>query len=99
MKNPLLHYSFSTLWDHLETIQRYTTLGAEELNGRGTQFSVLKLLGNPLAIFLKQYVLKRGFMDGIPGFVASILSVAHVFIKYAKLYEIQKEDMKKSSKP
>lgn len=87
LRNPLLHYSFSSIQDHLETIQRYTTSGAEELAARGRRFSLFRLFVSPLAMFLKHYVMKRGFMDGLPGLIACILSGLHEFIKYAKLYE------------
>jgi len=88
--HPLLHYSFESILDHLQTIQRYTTLGAEGLFREGRTFSLLRLLGSPIGMFLKQYLLKRGFLDGIPGLVACVLSGVHEFVKYAKLYELQK---------
>jgi hypothetical protein len=49
-------------------------------------------------MFLQQYVGKRGFLDGTPGLVASVLSAFHEFVKYAKLYELtRKEDLSNSS--
>jgi glycosyltransferase involved in cell wall biosynthesis len=88
LKNPLFHYSFPRIEDHLSTIQQYTTLGAESLAKAGRVFSLARLLGSPLAMFLQQYIGKRGFLDGIPGLVASVLSAFHEFVKYAKLYEL-----------
>jgi hypothetical protein len=43
----------------------------------------------PLGRFIKQYVLKRGFLDGLVGLVVCILAAFSVFMKYAKLFEIQ----------
>ncbi len=91
MNNPLFHYSFPSIRDHLQTIQEYTTLGAESLARSGRTFSLARLLGSPLFMFLQQYVGKRGFLDGIPGLVASVLSGYHEFVKYAKLYELTKK--------
>lgn len=89
LKHPLLHYSFPSIRDHLETMQEYTTLGAESLARSGRSFSLARLLGSPLAMFFQHYVGKRGFLDGIPGLVASVLSAFHEFVKYAKLYELE----------
>ena len=88
LKNPLFHYSFPSIEDHLRTIQQYTTLGAESLANAGRVFSLARLLGSPLFMFLQQYIGKRGFLDGIPGLIASLLSAFHEFVKYAKLYEL-----------
>lgn len=87
---PLVHHSFASVEAHLRTIQRYTTLAARELGRGGRPFSLLRLLGSPLVLFVKQYVLKRGFLDGVPGLVACVLSAVHEFVKYAKLYELEK---------
>ncbi len=91
LEHPLLHYSFPSIQDHLRTIQQYTSLGAASLARSGRSFSLARLLGSPLFMFLQQYVGKRGFLDGIPGLVASVLSAFHEFVKYAKLYELTKE--------
>jgi glycosyltransferase involved in cell wall biosynthesis len=87
LTEPLIHHSFASLEDHLQTLQRYTSLGADDLARAGRSFSLVRLLGSPLVLFVKQYVLKRGFLDGIPGLIASVLSGFHEFVKYAKLYE------------
>lgn len=88
LRQPLLHYSFPTVQAHLEAIQRYTSLGARQDRFRRRQFPLHRLLGSPWVMFLKLYVLKRGFLDGLPGLIASVLSGFHEFVKYAKLYEL-----------
>jgi cellulose synthase/poly-beta-1,6-N-acetylglucosamine synthase-like glycosyltransferase len=90
LKHPLLHYSFPSIQAHLSTMQEYTSLGAASLARAGRSFSLARLLGSPLFMFLQQYVAKRGFLDGVPGLVASALSAFHEFVKYAKLYELTK---------
>ena len=37
---------------------------------------------------LKMYVLKRGFLDGLPGLILCGLSACYVFTKYAKLWHL-----------
>jgi glycosyltransferase involved in cell wall biosynthesis len=92
LEHPLFHYSFPSLQDHLQTVQQYTTLGAESLVRSGRSFSLARLLGSPLFMFLQHYVGKRGFLDGIPGLIASVLSAFHEFVKYAKLYELTRRE-------
>jgi glycosyltransferase involved in cell wall biosynthesis len=87
---PLVHHSFDSIRDHLRTLQRYTTLGAEDLVRSGRSFSLFRLLGSPLLLFAKQFFWKRGFLDGIPGLIACVLSGVHEFVKYAKLYELKR---------
>ena len=47
------------------------------------------LLGNPMGAFVKAYLLKRGFLDGTPGFAVAVMGAVSVFFKYAKLYELR----------
>ena len=89
LRNPLLHYSFPTLGEHIEVLQRYTSLSARQLFGRRGSFPLHRLLGSPLVMFLKLYLLKRGFLDGLPGLIACVLSGFHEFVKYAKLFELR----------
>jgi len=90
LNHPLFHHSFRTLGDHIQTIQSYTTLGANMMIKKGRTFSLPHMLVSPLAMFVKQYVVKRGFLDGVPGLIACVLSGVHEFVKYAKLYELDR---------
>jgi glycosyltransferase involved in cell wall biosynthesis len=82
----LLHYSFDSIEDHINTIQKFTTIGAEELYKDGKKITIFGIIGHAFFIFFKMYILKLGFLDGSAGFIASVLSSFHVFSKYAKLY-------------
>jgi len=92
LKNPLFHYSFPTIADHIQTIQRYTALGSEMLVRTERPFPWHRLLGSPVVMFVKLYIIKRGFLDGFPGLIACALSAVHEFVKYAKMYELQKKN-------
>jgi glycosyltransferase involved in cell wall biosynthesis len=90
LKNHLLHYTDRNLQHYFEKFNRYTSLAAEELNQRGRRFHLWDLLLRPSWFFFRMYVLKAGFLDGLPGFILARLSAAYVFAKYAKLWENQK---------
>jgi hypothetical protein len=38
------------------------------------------------------YLLKAGFLDGLPGFIAAVMGGYYVFLKYAKLWELRRRD-------
>jgi len=62
---------------------------AESLHARGKRAGVSNLVFNPLARFLKFYVLRRGFLEGWRGFLMACLAAHYVRLKYAKLLELQ----------
>ena len=90
----LLHYTYARVEEHVAKANRYTTLAAEDAFRRGVQPSLWKLLGSPVAVFLKSYLLKRGFLDGIHGLVLAVLHANAAFLKRAKLW-----DLRRASRP
>jgi glycosyltransferase involved in cell wall biosynthesis len=93
LKSDLLHYTDPDLKHYFEKFNKYTSLAAEELTENNKKFVLGKLIINPFVVFIKMYILKLGFLDGIPGLILCVLSANYVFTKYAKLWEysIQKE--------
>ncbi len=92
LKGELLHYSYSSVSDHLQKIDRYSTLFAQGALKRGKRFSLLKLLTSPAGAFLRRYILKRGFLDGFEGFVISVMASYYTFLKYLKLWELERSE-------
>ncbi len=88
LKHYYLHYTYANISEHLSTIDNYSTTAALEMQQAGKGFSYLHLIGNPVARFLKGYLLKQGFRDGFPGFVIAVATMFYVFIKHAKLREL-----------
>ena len=86
----ILHYPYRSLTEHLKKIDRYTTLIAEERRNRGVRFNPAKAAFAPAGEFCKKYFLKLGFLDGFPGLAIAVSSAYYTFLKYAKLYEIQR---------
>ena len=92
LTNDLLHYTDENLFHYFSKFNSYTSLAARELAPKGRKISLYDLLVRPPYLFFKMYILKLGFLDGMHGFVLSILSANYVFIKYAKLWD---EDRKR----
>jgi hypothetical protein len=86
----LQHYSFEDLADHVDRLNRYSTLAARQMFEGGRRVGPLGLMVHPVAAFLRNYVLKRGFLDGTAGLTLSAVNAYGVFIKLAKLRERQR---------
>lgn len=89
LKGEIRHHTYNSFSDYLKRLETYTTLAAADYHERGKSSSVLALAGHPPAVFIKSYILKRGFLDGAPGFAVAVMGAVSVFFKYAKLYELQ----------
>ena len=87
----LLHYSYPAISDHLRQLDRFTTLGAEQLRRRGRRATWAHLLLKPGWKFFHSYVLRAGFRDGFAGLSIAVLSSVGVFLKYAKLRLMHRE--------
>jgi len=83
----LQHFAYRDLSHHMQTMDRYTTLAADDMRARGRRAGLFDLTVHPLAAFLRNYVLRRGFLDGSAGFVISVMNAYYVFLKFAKLWE------------
>jgi glycosyltransferase involved in cell wall biosynthesis len=83
------HYPYADVSDHLQRIDRYTTLAALDMRDRGRTASPLHLLLHPPAAFLRNYVLRRGALQGRVGLTVSLLNSYYVLLKYVKLFELE----------
>jgi glycosyltransferase involved in cell wall biosynthesis len=84
LRGDLLHYTCSSIAEHLRTMDRYTSLAAQELLANGNVATPNKLLVDPAWTFLKSYVIQRGFLDGPQGLAIAWMAAFYTFLKYAK---------------
>lgn len=90
LRGDLLHESGEDLAAYLDKQNRYTTLQAEALHREGKRAHLGHMLLSPGLRFLKFYVLRGGFLDGVPGLAHILIGSFNSFIKYAKLYDLNK---------
>lgn len=90
LEGDLLHDSAEDIRRYVDKQNRYSTLHAEALYAQGVRAGYGKLLTSPLARFIKFYFLRRGFLDGGPGFAHVVIGCFAAFAKYAKLIELDK---------
>ncbi len=88
LRHDLEHYSFRDLRDQIARLNHYSTLAARQMHEAGRRASVLDLLVHPPAAFLRNYLLRRGVLDGTVGLVISLVNAYGVFLKFAKLWEL-----------
>lgn len=92
LSGDLLHESADTLESYLAKQNRYTTLAAEAAHRAGKRAGAAQVALSPVVRFIKFYLVRRGFLDGLPGFVHIAIGCFTSFAKYAKLVELQRRD-------
>ena len=97
LSGDLMHDSSDTLATYLDRQNRYTTLAARQAYDLGKSASVLHLFASPVMRFIKFYVLRLGFLDGLPGLVHISIGCMNSYFKYAKLIELRRADIREPS--
>ena len=89
LKGDCHHYSYYSVGQHLKQTEKFTDLSAQDLFSKGKKPTFVKLHLSPVATFLRNYVLKLGFLDGKEGFTIAKISDLSVKLKYQKLQRMQ----------
>jgi glycosyltransferase involved in cell wall biosynthesis len=90
LRSELQHYAYRDIAEHLETIDRYTTAAARQMYEHGRRAGLLQVIGHPPLAFLRNYILKGGITQGVPGLIISVMNAYYVFLKFAKLWELER---------
>lgn len=88
LRHELQHYSYRDIADQIERLNRYAALAARQMHEAGRRAGPLDLLVHPPAAFVRNYVLRRGVLDGAPGLVISLINAYGVFLKFVRLWEL-----------
>jgi glycosyltransferase involved in cell wall biosynthesis len=89
LREHIYHYTYASLAEYLDQLQRFSSLAAEDSRDRGGRVGLWRLALAPPAIFLKNYLLRAGFLEGGAGFLISAMAATSTFFKYAKLWEMR----------
>lgn len=87
----LYHYSITSVSEHLHLMEKYSTMAAEMMFSAGKNVWYPMIYIKALYRFLRMYVLQLGFMDGAMGFVMATNTAYYVYLKYIKLYLMQRK--------
>lgn len=85
----VVHESYSSLSDQMQKMLQYSTLWAREEFGKGRRSGPFRIVFRPAWRFISAYLLRGGFLEGLPGLAASIISAYYVFLKWTMLYEMR----------
>ncbi len=83
----IIHHPYEDLSEHLRKIDAYTRDASRELARKGNRGGVMAGIGHGLAKFMRQYVLKLGFLDGRAGLVLAVHAFFYAFHKYVRAWE------------
>jgi glycosyltransferase involved in cell wall biosynthesis len=91
LNGDILHYTVRDAAEHHLRMNRYTTLAAKQRYSEGKRASIASLFVSPVIVFLRSYIFKLGFLDGIPGFAIARFAAHYEFLKNLKLWEMGKD--------
>jgi glycosyltransferase involved in cell wall biosynthesis len=90
-RGALIHHSYPTLSDYIEHMNRYSSLGAEMVVGKGpVRFSFINIALRPLFTFIYNYFFRLGFLDGREGLLLHLYHAVYISWKYAKAWELSR---------
>lgn len=98
LEGDLFHYSFSTIQEYEKRNDEISSIAAESLYKMGKR-SGIKILTNPTWRFIKSYFIKRGFLDGYPGFIIAKNTASQAYMKYKKLNKLNRAVQNNLEKP
>ncbi|MFT6851001.1 MAG: glycosyltransferase involved in cell wall biosynthesis [Sphingobacteriales bacterium] len=90
LNGEILHYSFYTIDDYVLQNNKFSTLSAQTMHESGKSTTILRVIVAPIFSFVKNYFFKGGFLEGYFGWVIAVNSAHGNFLKYAKLYTLNK---------
>ena len=82
----LEHYPHPDIASFIESVNRYSSIRAQELHDKGVQSTIFSILTYPFGKFIYTYFIKGGFLDGVAGLVYSFMMSFHSFLVRSKLY-------------
>lgn len=87
IKGDILHYTYYNLSEHIQQADHFTKIMAKDLFEKGKRTNLFRILFKPKARFIRDYIFKRGFLDGYNGLLIAIISSYAVFLREIRLKE------------
>lgn len=96
LSGDIIHHSVENALHHHKMIgERYAPLAARQMLSRGERTSPVRIATAGFSAFFSSYVLKAGFLDGLPGYCIARFAGQHAFLKHLCLWELQNGDLAK----
>ncbi|MBM4145052.1 MAG: glycosyltransferase family 2 protein [Nitrospira sp.] len=94
LNSPIEHFSFKTYSDMVRVMEGRSSEMAKEMHAAGRRATIITPFIHGIAMFVKIYLIRLGFLEGLDGFMISLTRAGGTFLKYAKLLELQREEKK-----
>ena len=91
LKSDIIHHSYRNFEDFLAKLNRQTTWEAEKWINTGCQMTLARIIWRTIDRFFRRYVRKKGYKDGIYGFMVAYFDSFYQILSYAKYKELQKQ--------
>jgi len=98
LKNYYMHAPYADISHQIKTVDRYSGAFAEDLKETGHSFHLFNMILRPVYRFFRDYIIKAGFLDGVPGLIIVASTMYYVFMKHAKLWEMERNEKRKHGK-
>jgi glycosyltransferase involved in cell wall biosynthesis len=96
LKRAYMHTPYMDTSHQIRTVDRYSDAFAHDLYASRRRFHLFNMLGRPAYRFFRDYIFKKGFLDGIPGLIIVASTMYYVFMKHAKLWELERAEKTKA---
>ena len=90
LKGDLLHYSYYTIEEHIDQINKFSSIVAKAYYRENRKASRFNIIFHPVWRMFRDYFLKLGFLDGFYGLIISVNASHETFLKYIKLRNLYK---------
>lgn len=97
LQGNLLHYSFYSIGEHINTINKYTDLAAQEAFSQEKKRNIFHIIMSAFWRFMRDYFFKKGFKDGFYGLIICSLNAFSIFLRYSKLKHLYVQQNKTSA--
>jgi len=95
LKGDIIHKGYPDFGHFMDSLNRQTTLEAEKWVEDKRKMSFARALRKANDRFFKTYLLKRGYKDGIVGFMVAFFAYLYQIMSYAKYWELKRRGASK----
>lgn len=96
LSGEIFHFTYDNFHHQIQSLNNHSSTSAQMLFSAGRRANVIKLLLHPPLRFLKFLILKQGIREGFPGILVAVLEAYGTFLKYLKLWELERDESRSS---
>lgn len=96
LNGDILHYTFSSISENIMQADKFSTIAAREMVTRGKPVYFFMIIFNPIAKFIRNYLLHLGFLDGYYGFCICSIATYATYQKYKKALNLKRSEREKT---